>query len=226
MSAVQLPVPDLFALMRRGGAFVSALMVCATPALADMSSQAKRSENKDGSSSMVFSNELADLGAEVGVSVSEPAVDELADPAAGQVGYTGSAFAKVTVKLLPDWMIWDKGALNVTLNPADEGGKVATTFSRTVDVMPGLKAVVADTYSFERTTSGEAWETDKSVSLKVEQTGTIFAVAAKASEDEVGWQPSVSAIQKLPGGLNLTTKVSDTGSEIDKSVMAGLTHRW
>ncbi len=226
MPAVQVPVPDLSALIRRGGLVASALMVCATPALADMSSQSKRTENKDGSSSMVFSNELADLGAKMGVSVTEPAVDELADPLAGQEGYSGSAFAKVTVKRLPNWMVWDKGALNVTLNPADEGGKVATTFSRTVDVMPGLKATVADTYSFERTTDSEVWETDKSLSLKVEGTGTTFAVAAKASEDEVGWMPSVSATQKLIGGLNLTTKVSDTGSELDKSVMAGLTHRW
>lgn len=199
-------------------------LLCATPALADMTSQAKRTENKDGSTSMVFTNELADLGTKMGVNVTEPAADSVADPLAGQEGFAGSAFANVSVKA-PDWLIWQKSTLNVTLTPSDETGKVSTTFSRSVPIVSGLKATVSDSYAFERTSDSESWETSKALSVSMES-GTSLSVAAKAEEGQDRWLPSLSASQKMPGGIQLTTSVSDDGSTLNKSLTAGFTHRW
>ena len=215
---------------RRSGRAVIVFAVLATvaaaPALAQTKSESKRTENKDGSASLDFSNEVADLGTKVGLSVSEPAVDPMADPAAGQAALSGSAYAKVAVKALPDWAFWQKGAVDVAVNPADETSKVATSLTRSVGIGSGLTATLKDSYSFERGAASEAWETDKSLSLKLEDTRTTVSVGAKTTQDQAGWLPSVSAQQELAQGFNVTTSVSDTGSEIAKSVTAGFKHRW
>lgn len=203
-----------------------AAILSASPALAQVKSDSKRTENKDGSASLDFSNEVSVLGTKVGVAVTEPAAASIADPTAGQEALSGSAYAKVAVKTLPDWMFWQKGAVDVTLNPADETSKVATSFSRSVGVGGGVTATLSDSYAFERAATSEAWQTDKSVSVKLEDTGTTLAVGAKTSQDQAGWLPSLSAQQEIAKGFNVTTSVANTGSEIDKSVKAGFKHRW
>lgn len=211
---------------RRAALVVIALALAASPALAETKSESKRTENKDGSTSLDFSNEVADLGTKVGVAVTEPAASSIADPVAGQEALSGSAYAKVAVKTLPDWMFWQKGAVDLTVNPADETSKISTSFSRSVGVGGGITATLKDSYSFERAAASEAWETDKSVSVKLEDTRTTLSVGAKTGQDQAGWLPSLSAQQEIASGFNVTTKVSDTGSEIDKSVTAGFKHRW
>lgn len=212
---------------RRGLALAGAvLLVSAVPALADVTSQSKLTENKDGTTSMVFSNEVADLGTKVGVSVTEPAAASVADPVAGQYGNSGSAFAKVTAKSLPDWLIWQKNTVDLTVNPSDDTSKASTTFSRTVSINSGLKATLSDTYTVSRTGSADAWETDKSVSLKLEETATTLSLGTKATDEASHWMPSVSASQEIVDGLKLTTSVADTGSDLNKSVTASFTHRW
>lgn len=215
---------------RRGGFWTILLLAAAAlaagPAFAQAKSDAKRTRNTDGSSSFDFSNEVADLGTKVGVAVTEPALDPIADPLAGQEALSGAAYAKVTVKALPDWLFWQKGALDVTVNPVEETSKVSTSFSRSIGLSTGLTATLKDSYSFERAAASEAWGTDKSVSVKLEDTGTTFSVGAASGQDQVSWLPSASAQQEIVSGFNLTTKVTDTGSEIDKSVTAGFKHRW
>lgn len=220
--------PPLGALrrVRQGALLVAAAVLVASPALAQVKSDSKRTENKDGSTSLDFSNEVSALGTKVGLAVTEPAASSVADPVAGQEALSGSAYAKVAVKTLPDWVFWQKGAVDVTLNPADETSKVATSFSRSVGVVGGVTATLKDSYSFERAATSEAWETDKSVSVKLEDTGTTLAVGAKTGQDQAGWLPSISAEQEIAKGFNVTTSVADTGSEIDKSVKAGFKHRW
>lgn len=226
MVAVSVPKADLAAIGLRLGLFGAVLLVSAMPARADVTSQSKRTENKDGSTSMVFSSEVADLGAKVGVTVTEPAADSIANPLADQEAYGGSAFARVTAKDLPSWMIWQKSTVDVTVDPADESSKVATTFSRTVTVNSSLKATLSDTYAVERSGTSETWETNKSLSVKFEDTATTLSVATKATEDTDRWMPSVSASQQIMDGLKVTTTVADTGSDLNKSLTASFTRRW
>lgn len=228
MPSVSLPSARLRTARRRPGPSLvgAALIISAGPALADVTSQSKLTENKDGTTSLVFSNEVSDLGAKVGINVTEPAVDSLADPVAGQEGNSGSAFAKVTAKSLPDWMIWQKNTVDVSVSPADETSKVATTFSRTVTINPGVKATLSDTYAVSRTGSEDSWETDKTLSVKLEDTSTTFSVGTKAAEGTDHWMPSLSASQQIVEGFKVTTTVADTGDTLNRSVTASFTHRW
>lgn len=226
MPSVSVPSADLLVLGRRLAWIGAALAVSAMPAFADVKSDAKLTENKDGSTSMVFSNEVADLGTKVGIKVTEPAAESLADPVAGQEANSGAAFAHVAAKRLPDWMIWQKGAVDVTVNPSEDTSKVATTFERTVSIHPGVKATLSDTYAVSRSGASDTWETDKSLSVKLVETETTFSVGTKATDESSRWMPTVSASQQIVDGLKVTTSVADTGSDLNKSVTASFTHRW
>ena len=195
----------------------------AAPAFAD-GSEAKTALKADGSTSLTYSTPVEDYGAVVGLDLS--AAGSSVAPTVGQSadGLGGTAYAKVTVARLPDWMVWEKGTVNVSVDPNDAASKLATTFERTIPLTSGLAATLADTYQVK--TGSQAWETDKSLSLKLTETGTTFAVATKATSTSSQLLPTVSAQQQLAPDLTVTTSVADTGSTLNKSITAGFTHRW
>lgn len=195
----------------------------AAPALAD-GTEAKTALKADGSTSLTYSTPVEDYGAVVGLDLS--AAGSSVAPTVGQSadGLGGTAYAKVTVDRLPDWMVWEKGTVNVSVDPNDAASKLATTFERSMSLTSGLAATLADTYQVK--VGSQAWETDKSLSLKLTETGTTFAVAAKTTSTSPQFLPTVSAQQQLAPDLTVTTSVADTGSTLNKSITAGFTHRW
>lgn len=198
----------------------------ALPAAASDGSEAKRTLNADGSTSMTFVSDLADLNTKVGLEVSAAAVSAAPLPGGRDAALDGAAFAKMSLKQLPDWMLWQKNTVDVRLDPGADTGKLATSFSRSWTLAPELTASLKDTYAVERASAAGSWETDKSLSVKMEGTGTTFAVAAKAEDGLGRWQPSVSASQEIARGFAVTTTVADTGSTINRSVTAGYSYRW
>ena len=103
---------------------------------------------------------------------------------------------------------------------------MGTTLSRSWTINDGLKAVVADSYELSRSGSSNGWQTDKTLSLANSNTGTTVSVGAHAADDTAGLLPSVSAQQKVVGNFQVTTTLADNGSDLNKSVTAGFTHRW
>lgn len=186
--------------------------------------EAKSALKADGSTSLTYSAPVQDYGAVVGLDLSAASVS--AAPTVGQSADSlgGTAYAKVTVSRLPDWAVWEKGTVNVSVDPNDAASKVATTFERTIPLTGTLAATLADTYQVKA--GSQAWETDKSLSLKLTDTGTTFAVTTRATSDAPQMLPTVSAQQQLAPNLTLTTSVADTGSTLNKSITAGFTHRW
>lgn len=201
-----------------------ALLALAVPARAEIESQARRTLNADGSVSLTYSTPVDELGTVFGLDLSRGATSAApaVGTASGDIG--GTAYAKVLLSRLPDWMVWEKGAVNVSVDPNDARSKVATTFSRSVTLTDGLAATLADTYQLA--SGSDAWETGKSVSLHVTDTGTTVSLAAKASSETSAFLPTLSAQQKLAGGVSVTTSVSDTGSSLNRSITAGFSHRW
>ncbi|MFG1349367.1 hypothetical protein [Xanthobacter autotrophicus] len=200
------------------------LLCAAAPVRADGGSETKKTLNADGSVSMTYWSAVEDIGTVFGMDLSRSATSAAPVVASGASDLGGTAYAKVTLAQLPDWLLWQKGTVNVSLDPAGATGKVATTFSRTVTLASGLDATLADTY---RMASGaEAWETDKSVSLKLVETGTTFSLATKATQETPTLLPSLSAQQTVLGDITVTTAVADTGATLNKSITAGFTHRW
>lgn len=195
----------------------------AAPALAD-GTEAKTALKADGSTSLTYSAPVQDYGAVVGLDLS--AAGSSVAPVVGQSadGLGGTAYAKVTVSRLPDWMVWEKGTVNVSVDPNDAASKLATTFERTIPLIDGLAATFADTYQVKA--GSAAWEADKSLSLKLTEVGTTIAVTTKATSGSPQFLPTVSAQQQLAPDLTVTTSVADTGATLNKSITAGFTHRW
>lgn len=209
-------------------AILLALALAATacgPAFADPAVVTKNTLNANGTTSMTYSSAMDEIGTVFGMDLSAAAVS--AAPVTGTDASTlsGTAYAKVNLAALPDWMLWQKSSVNLSMNAADGAGKVATTFSRTVPLVSGLDATVADTYSVQRGTT-ESWETDKAVSLTVKDTGTTVSLATKATQETPNFLPTLSAQQRVVGDLAVTTSVADTGTNLNKSITAGFSRRW
>lgn len=201
------------------------LLAGPTAALADGGVQTKRETKADGTQAWSYTQPVDEIATVFGMDLSR--ASRGAAPVVGAAGageMTGAAYAKVSLRRLPDWLLWSTGTVNVAVNPADASGKVSATFMRSIPVAAGIEAVMADGYAFA--SGGGEWETGKTVSLKLVETGTTFSLAAKAAQDTQGFQPTLSAQQKLFGGLHLTTSVTDTGDALNRSVTAGFAHRW
>lgn len=205
----------------------AALVLClaAAPACADGQGEAKASLNANGTTALTYSTPPTDFGTVFGLDLSKAASS--AAPAsgasAGELG--GTAYAKVSLNQLPGWMLWQTSTVNLSIDPSDARSKVATTFSRTVTLVGGLDATLADAYQVA--SGSEAWETAKSVSLRLVDTGTTLSLTGKATQDAPrALLPTLSAQQKVFGDLAVTTSVADTGATLNKSITAGFTHRW
>ncbi|MGR7997117.1 MULTISPECIES: hypothetical protein [unclassified Xanthobacter] len=201
-------------------------LALAASAWADSGDSTSRSLNADGSTSMRYERQLADLGAQVGMSLSTEASSAVPGLVPGTQAVSGAAFAKVALPELPSWLMWQKGSVNVAVSPSDEESKLGTTLSRSWTLYEGLKAELSDSYEIARSTSGGGWQTDKAFRIKMIDTGTTFSFGASASDSTPQLLPSVSAQQKVFGAVNVTTTLADTGSELNKSITAGFSHRW
>lgn len=194
------------------------------PVLADGKAEARRTLNADGSTSYSYSSPLDDLGAVVGMDLSRAASSVAPAVATGASDLGGTAYARFALPDLPSWMLWQKGTVHVSVDPVDARGKLGTTFSRTVSLADGLDATLADTYKLNG--AAEGWETDKSLSVKLTETGTTFSVGARASHDAPNLAPTVSAQQKVLGAINVTTSVSESGSNPNRTITAGFSQKW
>jgi len=209
----------------------SATLLAAPLAHAQSAVTAKRTLNADGTTSMTYVRDvsafdLEGLATQVGLDMSAAKASAAPAPVAGAESVSGTAYAKVSLAALPDWLLWQKGAVNVAVSPTDEESRMGTTLSRSWTINDGLKAVVADSYELSRSGSSNGWQTDKTLSLANSNTGTTVSVGAHAADDTAGLLPSVSAQQKVVGNFQVTTTLADNGSDLNKSVTAGFTHRW
>ncbi len=210
-----------------GALILPALLTSFSVGAAEPSSSASRSLNANGSTSMNYSTRLNDIGATFGLDMSAPAASVAPHPVQGTEKVSGTAYARVPLSNLPDWLMWQKGSVNVVVNPTAEESRIGTNFSRTWTVTEGLKATLADSYAVSHSLSGNSsWKTDKSLSVKLEDTGTTLSVATTATDSAQNLQHRISARQDIFGNLNITTSVTDNGSTLDKSIRAGLSHRW
>ncbi|MFG1417129.1 hypothetical protein V5F38_04865 [Xanthobacter sp. V0B-10] len=187
---------------------------------------AKTTLNADGTTSMTYANSLSDLSTQVGLDMSAARTSVAPAQAAGTDTVSGKAFAKVTLDALPDWLLWQKGSVNVAVSPTEEESKLGTTLSRSWTVNDGLKAELSDSYQVGRTGTANGWQMDKKLSVTGVATDTTLSLGARMTDEAQRLLPSLSAQQKVFGGLNVTTTVADTGSDINKSITAGFSHRW
>ncbi len=138
-----------------------------------------------------------------------------------------AAWARMSVPTQAQWLPWQETTLDMRVDPTQDSSRIATTFTRSWVVWDHVTASFNDSYALTRNLDqGGRWETGKSVSLDLQETGTRLSVAANTNSSDHAWLPSASAQQQLLGPLSLTTTVSNTGTEITKSITAGFRHTW
>lgn len=200
------------------------------PPVQALSTRVSRTVNRDGSASVTAAGQVKDWNnAEVGFDLSLAARQTAGPPSPTGVqdGAGGAAWAKAPLPGVSRLTPWEQGSVDVRVDPVQEQGHVATTFSRQWSLNEALAARVTDSYGLTTSVTGtEHWESGKSVSLDVKPTDTSFSVGASSQRGEAGWLPSISASQKLMGAVNVTTSVAETSDGLNKSITAGFRHTW
>ncbi|MEP9377642.1 hypothetical protein ABLE91_13070 [Aquabacter sp. CN5-332] len=193
-----------------------------------------RTANKDGSSSVTAAGSLRNVtNTEFGVDMSLAAARQGAsvpDATPGTSAADGSgaaAWARTTIPGVSNFMVWDKGSVDVRVDPLQEQSRLGTTFTRQWTVMDNITASLSDAYAITKSVGGaEQWETGKTASVNFAQTGTSISVGTATKSHEGTWLPSVSASQSLFGPVTVTTSVADNGENLNKSITAGFRRNW
>lgn len=195
-----------------------------------VTTRVSRTVNSDGSSAVTAAGAVREWrGAEFGVDMSLAArrggpVPGAATASGPQDGAGAAAWARAP---LPGVAGWQKGAVDVRIDPLQEQSRVGTTFSREVSVTEGVSARLSDSYAVTSGADGaQQWETGKSVSVDLKSTGTSVSVGTANRSGDQAWLPSVSATQQIVGPLSVTTSVADTGDSLNRSVTAGFRRTW
>ncbi|TCT02848.1 hypothetical protein [Aquabacter spiritensis] len=137
------------------------------------------------------------------------------------------AWARTTLPALSNLSIWEKGSVDLRLDALQDESRLGTSFTREWTLLDSVTASLTDAYAFVMGAGGtEQWETGKTVSVNLAQTGTRISMATTASSAGSTWQPSLSASQTLFGPLVVTTSVTDTGETLNKAVSAGFRRSW
>ncbi len=137
----------------------------------------------------------------------------------------GAAWANVTVP--------DVATIEVRVAPSDEQRKFATTLQRSVPLGSALSLTLQNDLAVTETLpsmpgpSTQVWDSARKVKINIAPTGTTFAAAATSSSADDVTHHTLSAEQKIYGGLNVTTSVTDPGQPTSsKSLKAGFKMNW
>lgn len=193
-----------------------------------------RTANSNGTSSVTAAGSLKDwTGAEFGVDMSLAASRQgpgVPYAASGPTTVDGSgavAWARTPLPGVSNFMVWEKGSVDVQVDPLQEQSRLGTTFSRQWTLMDSITASLSDAYTVIVGVGGsEQWETGKTASVNFAQTGTSISVGTAARSQEGAWLPSLSASQSLFGPVTVTTSVADNGDSLNKSITAGFRRSW
>jgi len=138
-------------------------------------------------------------------------------------------------------------AFETRVDPVQEQGKLATTFSQTTPLGGDFALTLQNGYAMTQSIPGagpaapsigataqsaltvpsQVWSTERLARFNVLATGTSFAVGAKTSTTETGWERSLSAEQRLSDHLSVTGAVTETPTgELSKSLKGGFKFSW
>jgi hypothetical protein len=159
---------------------------------------------------------------------------------------SGAAWANVTAPGLDLPLSWDKASVETRLDPAQEQGKLGTTFSRSVPVGEKLSVTLQNGFSVTQTlgaaavppasstpapatgSASQVFGNSETVRLGILPTDTTLALGAAKSSTDDKWLRSLGAEQKLFGGpFSVSGSVNETPTgELSKSIKAGFKHAW
>jgi hypothetical protein len=151
----------------------------------------------------------------------------------------GVAWARTTAPGLDLPLGWDKTSLDARFDPLQEQSRFGSRFSRSlplgeemsVTMESGFAVTHLRTQPLPNELSGgetlNVFDTERLARLNVLATGTSFGAGSRKSSADDVWLNSLSAEQKLFGGLSITGTVSETAEgDTDKSLTAGFKRKW
>ena len=147
---------------------------------------------------------------------------------------TGSAWASMTGPGVPH--VWDKTAVDVSMDGATEQGKVGTTLSRSVPLADNAYSVtLQNAYRLTQPAptpltgvqETRTLEIERSAKFSVNTTGTSVVAGQTLSSTDEKWLGKVGAEQKLLGDVTITGTVSETAhGAANKALTAGFKKSW
>jgi hypothetical protein len=204
-----------------------------------------RSDNGNGTSSVAVKRQVSPfLDTRIGanMNLAKPAVtttmaDSLSDKMlSGETpkNSTGTAWATMTGPGIPH--IWDKTAVDVSMDSGTDQGKLGTTLSRSVPIAgDAYSLILQNAYRLSQpaptplTNSPDTrtLEIERSAKLSVNQTGTSLIAGQTLSSNDDKWLGRVGAEQKLLGDVTVTGSVNETlHGPANKALTAGFRKSW
>jgi hypothetical protein len=203
-----------------------------------------RDDNGNGTSSVAVKGQLSPfLDTRVGanMNLAKPAATTMADSLSDKMlsgetpkNSTGTAWATMTGPGIPH--VWDKTAVDVSMDSGTDQGKLGTTLSRSVPIAgDAYSLILQNAYRLSQpaptplTSSPEnrTLEIERSAKLSVNQTGTSLVAGQTLSSNDDKWLGKVGAEQKLLGDVTVTGSVNETlHGPVNKALTAGFKKSW
>jgi hypothetical protein len=204
-----------------------------------------RTEKRDGSSSVTVNRSLPTTwDTKVGVDFGLPAAPSpLTTPERLLAGASdeGSsvAWANTTAPALDLPLGWDKASLDARIDPLQEQSKIGSRFSRSLPLGEDMSLTMESGFAVTHlrsqplpndlpgSQSVNIFDAERLAKLNFLATGTSFGAGSRKSSADDVWLNSLSAEQKLFGGISVTGRVSETADgDTSKSLTAGFKRNW
>ncbi len=203
-----------------------------------------RSDNGNGTSAVAVKSEASPfLDARVGanMNLARPPAATLADSLSEKMlsgdvpkSSTAAAWASITGPGIP--RVWDKTAVDVSMDGGTDQGKVGTTLSRSVPIAgDAYSLILQNAYHLTQpaptplTGSPESrtLEIERSARFSMNQTGTSLIAGQTLSSADEKWLGKLGAEQKLLGDVTVTGSVNETlRGPVNRAVTAGFKTSW
>ncbi len=203
-----------------------------------------RSDNGNGTSAVAVKTEVSPfldtrVGANMNV-VKAPATT-MADSLSAKMltgdaptSSTGSAWASMLGPGIPH--IWDKTAVDVSMDGGTDQSKLGTTLSRSVPIADNAYSLtLQNAYRLTQpaptpltgSPENRTLEIERSARLSVNHTGTSLLAGQTLSSTDDKWLGKVGAEQKLFGDVTVTGTVNETlRGPANKALTAGFKKSW
>lgn len=205
-----------------------------------------RTENRDGSAAVSVNRPLSTVwDSRVGVDFGLPAAASpvmtperlIAGTSADQA--SGVAWARTTAPALNAPIGWDKASFDARFDPAQDQSKFGTRISRSIPLSEQMSVTMESGFSVTHLRAqllpndaggghdANILDTERLAKLNFLTTGTSFGAGSRKSSIDDVWLNSLSAEQRLFGGVSITGTVSETPEgDTSKSVTAGFKRNW
>lgn len=149
---------------------------------------------------------------------------------------SGSAWASMTGPGVPH--VWDRTAVDVSMDSGNDQGKVGTTLSRSLPLADDAYSLtLQNAYRLTQPApapltgsnaqEGRTLEIERSARFSANQTGTSLVAGQTLSSTDDKWLGKVGAEQKFLGDVTVTGTVNETlHGPASKSLTAGFKKSW